>query len=55
MRTIVTLALTATLLAATAPRANAESCTRSRQYILTDWPSSCRGSPRPTSCCSRYA
>jgi hypothetical protein len=36
MRTIVMLMLAAALLAAAAPRANAESCTRSREYILTD-------------------
>ena len=36
MRTILTLALAAALLAADPPRANAESCTRSREYILTD-------------------
>jgi hypothetical protein len=30
------LMLAAALLAAAAPRANAESCTRSREYILTD-------------------
>jgi hypothetical protein len=36
MRTIVTLMLAAALLAVAAPRASAESCTRSREYILTD-------------------
>ncbi len=36
MRTIVTLILAAALLAAAAPNANAESCTRSREYILTN-------------------
>jgi hypothetical protein len=36
MRTIVTAMIAAALLAAAASSASAESCTRSREYILTD-------------------